>query len=60
MQFHMARELHPQNAIQYCILYLHFFTTKFVTILLTLTQKCHISQISNAQKVRHLEQSADG
>ena len=47
-----------QNAIQY--LYLHLFTTKFVAILLTLTQKCHISQSSNVQKVRHLEQSADG
>ena len=55
---HMARE-HRQNAIQY--LYLHLFTTKFVAILLTLTQKCHISQISNVQKVRHLEQpAADG
>ena len=50
---HMARE-HRQNAIQY--LYLHLLTTKFVAILLTLTQKCHISQISNEQKVRHLEQ----
>ena len=47
---------HRQNAIQY--LYLHLFTTKFVAILLTLTQKWHISQISNAQKVRHLEQPA--
>ena len=52
---HMARE-HRQNAIQY--LYLHFFITKFVMVLLTLTQKCHISQISNVQKVRHLEQPA--
>ena len=52
---HIARE-HRQNAIQY--LYLHLFTTKFVAILLTLTQKCHISQISNVQKVRHLEQPA--
>ena len=43
---------HRQNAIQY--LYLHLFTTKFVAVLLTLTQKCHISQISNVQKVRHL------
>ena len=51
----MARE-HRQNAIQY--LYLHLFTTKFVAVLLTLTQKCHISQISNVQKVRHLEQPA--
>ena len=50
---HMARE-HRQNAIQY--LYLHLLTTKFVAILLTVTQKCHISQISNEQKVRHLEQ----
>ena len=50
---HMARE-HRQNAIQY--LYLHLLTTKFVAILLTLTQKCHISQISNEQKIRHLEQ----
>ena len=42
-------------------LYLHLFTTKFVTILFTLTQKCHISKISNVQKVRHLEQpAADG
>ena len=40
--------------IQY--LYLHLLTTKFVAILLTLTQKCQISQISNEQKVRHLEQ----
>ena len=52
---HIARE-HRQNAIQY--LYLHLFTTKFVAILLTLTQKCHISQISNVQKVRHVEQPA--
>ena len=52
---HIARE-HRQNAIQY--LYLHLFTTKFVAILLTLTQKCHISQISNVQKVRPLEQLA--
>ena len=52
---HMARE-HRQNAIQY--LYLHLFTTKFVAILLTLTQKWHISYISNVQKVRHLEQPA--
>ena len=50
---HMVRE-HRQNAIQY--LYLYLFTTKFVPILLILTQKCHISQISNVQKVRHLEQ----
>ena len=50
---HMARE-HRQNAIQY--LYLHLFTTKFVAVLLTLTQKSHISQVSNVQKVRHLEQ----
>ena len=54
---HIARE-HRHNAIQY--LYLHLFTTKFVAILLTLTQKCHISQISNVQKVRHLEQPAPG
>ena len=54
----MARE-HRQNAIQY--LYLQLFTTKFAAILLTLTQKCHISQIPNVQKVRHLEQpAADG
>ena len=52
---HMARE-NPQNAIQY--LYLHLFTTKFVAVLLTLTQNCHISQVSNVQKVRHLEQPA--
>ena len=52
---HMARE-HRQNTIQY--LYLHLFTTKFVAILLTLTQKYHISQISNVQKVRRLEQPA--
>ena len=44
---------HRQNAIQY--LYLHLLTTKFVAILLSLTQKCHISQISNEQKVRHIE-----
>ena len=44
---HMTRE-HRQNAIQY--LYLHLFTTKFVAILLTLTQKWHSSQISNVQK----------
>ena len=50
---HMARE-HRQNATQY--LYLHLLTTKFVVILLILTQKWHISQISNEQKVRHLEQ----
>ena len=54
---HMARE-HWPNAIQYS--YLHLFTTKFVAILLTLTQKYQISQISNVQKVRHLEQPADG
>ena len=54
---HMARE-HRQNAIQYLYMYLHLFTTKFVAVLLTLTQKCHISQISNVQKVRHLEQPA--
>ena len=35
---HMACE-HQKNAIQY--LYLHLFTTKFVVVLLTLTQKCH-------------------
>ena len=52
---HMARE-HLQNAIQYS--YLHLFTTKFVAALLTLTQKCHISQVSNVQKVGHLEQPA--
>ena len=40
-------------------LYLHLFTTEFVGILLTLSQKCHFSQISNAQKVRHLEQLAE-
>ena len=51
----MARE-HRQNAIQY--LYLHLLTTKFVVRMLTLTQKCHISQISNEQKVRHSQ--ADG
>ena len=51
----MARE-HRQNAIQY--LYLHLFTTKFVVVLLTLTQKCHISQNLNVQKVRHLKQPA--
>ena len=53
----MANE-NQQNVIQY--LYLHFFTTKFVAILLTVRQKCHISQISNVQKVKHLEQPADG
>ena len=52
---HTACE-HQQNAIQY--LYLHLFTTKFVAVLLTLTQKFHISQILNVQKVRHLEQPA--
>ena len=36
------------------------FYNKFVTVLLTLTQKCHISQISNVQKVRHLEQPSPG
>ena len=51
----MARE-HRQNAIQY--LYLHLFTTKFVMVLLTLTHECHISQVSNVQKVGHLEQQA--
>ena len=51
----MARE-HRQNKIQY--LYLHLFTTKFVAVLLSLTEKCHISQISSIQKVRHLEQPA--
>ena len=51
----MARE-HRQNAIQY--LYLHLFTTKFVAVLLTLTQKCHIPQVLNIQKVGHLEQPA--
>ena len=49
---HMARE-HQHNVIEY--LYLHLLTTKFVVVLLTLTQNCHISQISNVQKVRHLE-----
>ena len=44
---HMARE-HRQNAIQYWYLYL--FTTKFVAVLLTLTQKCHISQIRTKSK----------
>ena len=53
----MARE-HRKIAIQY--LYLPIFTSKFVAILPTLTQKFHISQISNVQKVRHLEQPADG
>ena len=52
---HMARE-HRQNAIQY--LYLHLFTTTFVAILLTLTQKCHISKVQTYKKVRHLEQPA--
>ena len=51
----MARE-HRQNAIQY--LYLHLLTTKFVVVFLTLTQKCHISEVSNVQKVGHLEQPA--
>ena len=63
---HRPYELHRKekqiectvSAIQY--LYLHLFTTKFVAVLLTLTQKCHISQISNEQKVRHLEQPAPG
>ena len=45
-----------KSVIQY--LYLHLFTTKFVAVLLTLTQKCHISQVSNVQKLRHLEQPA--
>ena len=54
---HMARE-HQQNAIQY--LCWHLFTTKFVAMLLSSTQKCHISQIPNVQKIRHLEQPADG
>ena len=49
----MARE-HRQNAIQY--LYLHFL--QVCCDILTLTQKCHISQISNVQKVRKLEQPA--
>ena len=31
----------------------------FVAILLTLTQKCHISQISIVQKERHLKQPAE-
>ena len=48
---------HRQNAIQY--LYLHLFTTKFFAILLTLTQKCHISRISNVQKVRQKRQQTE-
>ena len=52
---HMARE-HRHNAIQY--LYLHLSTTKFIAVLLTITQKCHISQVSNVQKVGHLERPA--
>ena len=54
----MARE-HRQNAIQY--LYLHLLTTKFVAILLTLTQKCHISQISNdkSKTLRTAKQKED-
>ena len=54
---HTARD-HRQNATQY--IYLHLFKTKFVAILLILTQKCHISQISNGQKVTHLEHPAVG
>ena len=55
---HMARE-HRQNAIQYLYLHAHVLTTNFVAILITLTQKYHFSQISNVQKVRHVEQPAE-
>ena len=43
----MARE-HRQNAIQY--LYLHLLTTKFVAILLTLTQK--MSYLSDFKRTK--------
>ena len=43
----MARE-HRQNAIQY--LYLHLLTTKFVAILLTLTQK--MSNLSDFKRTK--------
>ena len=42
--FHMARE-HRQNASQY--LYLDLFTTKFVAIFLTLTQKSYLSDFKH-------------
>ena len=51
---HMARE-HRQNAIQY--LYLHLYN-KVCRDIAYFNTKCHISQISNVQKVRHLEQPA--
>ena len=54
---HMARE-QRLNAIQ--SLYLHLFTTKFVAVLLTLTQKCHISKISNVQKSKTLRTASTG
>ena len=55
---HMARE-HRQNAIQY--LYLHLLTTKFVAILLTLTQKCHISDFkrTKSKTLRTAKQTED-
>ena len=54
----MARE-HRQNAIQY--LYLHLLTTKFVAILLTLTQKCHISDFkrTKSKTLRTAKQTED-
>ena len=50
---HMARE-HRQNAIQY--LYFTSFNNKVFCDIAYFNTKCHISQISNEQKVRHLEQ----
>ena len=55
---HMARE-HRQNTIQY--LYLHLLTTKFVAILLTLTQKSYLSYLkrTKSKTLRTAKQTED-
>ena len=53
----MARELR-QNAIQY--LYLHLFTTMFVAVLITLTQKCHLSGFKHTKSRTLTTAGTDG
>ena len=43
------------DKMRFQYLYLHLFTTKSVAILLTLTQKCHMSQISKRTKSKTLK-----
>ena len=55
----MARD-HRRNAIQYIfVLIFTSFYNKVCRDIAYFNKKCHISKISNVQKVRHLEQPVE-